>query len=86
MIATMPHTQAQAEAGKGFIGYLQAHPTVYLCTCVIPLFVLLAGNIILLFLYVKKSAPKKEKVELNELSDEQKEALRKELLKDIENK
>ena len=86
MIATMPKTQEQAAAGKGLIGYLQAHPTVYLCACVIPLFVLLAANIVLLFLYVKKSAPKKEKVELNELSDEQKEALRKELLKDIENK
>ena len=86
MIATMPKTASDAQTRTGFIGYLQNHPTVYLCAFVIPLFVLLAGNIVLLFLYVKKSAPKKEKVELNELSDEQKEALKKELLKDIENK
>ena len=86
MIATMPRNQAEASVRTGLIGYLQNHPTVYLCAFVIPLFVLLAANIVLLFLYVKKSAPKKEKVELNELSDEQKEALKKELLKDIENK
>ena len=83
MIATMPHTKEQAEALTGFIGFLQAHPTIYFWACVVPLFVLLAGNIVLLFLYVKKTAPKKDKVELNELSEEQKEALRKELLKDI---
>lgn len=84
MIATMPATKEQAQARTGMIGFFQSHPTVYLWTCVVPLFLLLAGNIVGLFFYVKKSSgPKKKNVELNELSDEQKEALKKELLKDI---
>lgn len=68
---------------KGFIGWFVQDPNRIIYTVMVPLFVLLALNIVLLFLYVKKTAPKREKVELNELSDEQKEALRKELLKDI---
>ena len=68
---------------KGFLGWFVQEPNRIIYTVMVPLFVLLALNIVLLFLYVKKTAPKKDKVELNELSDEQKEALRKELLKDI---
>lgn len=62
--------------------YLQVHSTLYLCIGVIPLFLLLAGNIVGLMVYVKKSNEKK-KVALNELTAEQKEALRQELLKDL---
>jgi len=71
-------------ASEGFIGYLQNNPTVYLVAFVIPLFVLLAANIIGLVIYVRKST-KKEPIQVNDLTDEQREALKAELLKDLEN-
>ena len=49
---------------------------------VVPLFVLLGLNIFALFMYVKKTSANK-KVKLNELSDAEKEALRKELMRDL---
>lgn len=81
---TAGKTAAEIEAATGFIGYLQQHPLVYGLTCVVPLFILLAFNIIFLVIYVKKTA-KKEPVKVNDLTDEQKEALRQELLKDLQN-
>ena len=66
----------------GLIGYFQKNPLVYGLTCVVPLFVLLALNIIGLVIYVRKSA-KKEPVAVNDLTDEQREALKKELLKEL---
>ena len=67
---------------KGFLGWFAQKPNRIIYTVMVPLFALLAVNVVLLFLYVKNTSAKK-KVELNELSDEQKEALKKELLKDI---
>ena len=67
------------------IGYL-ARPEnniTYLLGFVVPLFVILAANIIGLVFYVKKQT-KKEPVQVSDLSDEQREALKKELLKDLE--
>ena len=69
---------------SGFVKYLIQHPTLYGCTCVIPLFVLLAANIIGLVFYVKKTSAKENApAKLDDLSEEQKEALRQELLKDL---
>lgn len=89
MLATMPEAQTltiwrnAGYDGKGMIEYLQVHSTLYLFVGVIPLFLLLTANIVALVIYVKKSGEKK-KVQLNELTDEQKEALRQELLKDLD--
>ncbi|HNX16467.1 MAG TPA: hypothetical protein PKO28_03815 [Bacilli bacterium] len=83
MLATMPATASEIDAST-FIGYLQANPTVYLLSCVIPLFVLLALNITALVWYVKKVANKK--VALSDLNEEQKEALRKQLLAEMNKK
>lgn len=69
----------------GLIGYFQKNPNVYLGTCVIPLFVLLALNIILLVVYVKNSEKKKE-VKVADLSPEQKEALKKQLMEELNKK
>lgn len=66
---------------RSFIGYLQANPTVYLCVFVIPLFVLLAVNIILLVIYVKKT--ERKKVTVDELNSNQIDALKAELLNDL---
>ena len=71
------------EKSDGLIKFLLEHSTFYLCVFVIPLFVILAANIVGLVLYVRKTA-KKEPAKLEDLSEEQKEALRQELLKDLQ--
>ena len=74
--------EIMANADNGLIGYLQNHTSVYGFGFVVPLFVLLALNIVGLVIYVKKTS-KSEPTQLNDLSEEQKEALRQELLKDL---
>ena len=85
MLATMPangvEMQKAIEMNGPFIGYLQQNSTVYLFTCVVPLFLLLGLNIVGLVMYIKKAG--KTKATLAELSDEQKDALKAELLKDL---
>ncbi len=82
MIATLPETK-DAINDKTFIGFLQANPnTAFLFGVLIPLFLLLAVNIVVLILYMRKTN-KKKKVGLDELSDDEKEALRRELMKDL---
>ena len=71
--------------GTGLFSYLAGHLTVYGCAFVIPLFVVLAINIVGLVIYLRKST-KKKAVTVSDLSDEEKEALKKELLKDLEEK
>lgn len=67
----------------GFFPYLAGHPTVYGLAFVLPLLLILAGNIIALVLYMRRTL-KKEKVTVDDLSEEEKEALKKELLKDLQ--
>lgn len=86
MLATLAKVQSQQEIAAlpdGLIKYLAQHPGFYGGVFVIPLFVLLLGNIIGLVLYVRRTT-KREPVKVNDLSDEQKEALRRELLKDLQ--
>ena len=68
---------------KGLIKYLLQNPTIYLVAFVIPLFILLALNVVGLIIYVKKTSGVKP-AQLDDLSEEQKEALRQELLKDLQ--
>ena len=87
MIITMAkyHNNPQEAAAHsgGMIKFFITHTTAFLWMCVIPLFVLLAVNIVGLVIYVKKTS-KKEPAKLDDLSEEQKEALRQELLKDLQ--
>lgn len=76
-------TTAEILAAKGFFGYLRNHTTFYFCLFVLPLFILLAANIVGLVIYVRKSA-KSEPVQRNQLSDEQKAQLRKELRAELQ--
>ena len=72
------------EHASGLILFLLKNTTVYFWGFVFPLFIFLAGNIILLVVYVKKTSAKEEApTKLDDLSEEQKEALRQELLKDL---
>ena len=86
VLATMASSNSlEAAIGKssGLIKYLLQHRTIYGVLFVIPLFVLLAVNIVGLVIYVRKTT-KKEPAKLEDLNDEQKEALRQELLKDLQ--
>ena len=64
--------------------FLLNNTNVYFWAFVFPLFILLAGNIVGLVIYVKKTSDKAEPAKLSDLSEEQKEALRQELLKDLQ--
>lgn len=76
--------QHATEHASGLILYLLNNTSVYFWGFVFPLFVLLAGNIVGLVFYVKKTSAKENApTKLDDLSDEQKEALRQELLKDL---
>ena len=84
MLANATKTTAEREDMTGFIGWLvNLKPWVYGVAFVVPLFVLLAANIIGLVLYVRRTT-KKEPVKVDDLSEEQKEALRKELLNELQ--
>jgi uncharacterized protein YpmS len=83
MLANASKTNAEKEAMGGLIGFLMTHTLVYGLAFVVPLFVLLAVNIVGLVIYVKRTT-KKEPVKVDDLTDEQKEALRQELLKDLQ--
>ena len=83
MLANAGKTDIERQAMTGFIGWLvNLEAWVYGVAFVVPLFVLLAVNVIGLVIYVKR-ATKKEPVKVSDLTDEQKEALKKELLQDL---
>ena len=86
MLAKTVGNSGVLESETTMIGWLQRNLTAYLWIFVIPLFIILAGNIVGLVLYVRKTA-KKEAPTVDTLTEEQKEALKQELLKDLsENK
>lgn len=86
MLATLPdpntvNVKLYYESHPGMITYLQSHPTFYLLVCVLPLVILLIGNIVLLVWYINRAG--KMKTQLSDLSEDQKAALRAELAKDM---
>ena len=77
-------SEAISETKSDFIKYLLTHNAFYFGLFVVPLFALLAANIISLVFYVKKTSAKENApTKLDDLSAEQKEALRQELLNDL---
>ena len=82
-MATSATIQEAIGKSGGLIRYLLQNRTVYGIFFVIPLFLILAVNIVGLVIYVRKTT-KKEPAKLEDLSEEQKEALRQELLKDLQ--
>ena len=83
VLGKTPDVIAEYTKQPGLLPYLAGHPLVYGLAFVIPLFVILAANIVGLVLYMRKTFSK-DKVNVSDLSDEEKEALKKELLKDLE--
>lgn len=86
IVKSVTMNAVEIEHATGFIGFLQKNPTVYLLGFVVPLFILLAVNIIVLVVYVKKNSTIKVDVTVNDLSDEQKEALKRQLLEELSKK
>jgi hypothetical protein len=88
MLATMPSNRIDAtnavEINGPFIGYMQEHPTVYFWSCVFPLILLLAANVVILVLFIRNLG-KKKAIAVQDLNEEQKAALRAELLKELQN-
>ena len=77
--------EAIANTPQGTLKYfLLTNTNIYFWAFVFPLFILLAGNIVGLVFYVKKTSVKEEPAKLSDLSEEQKEALRQELLRDLQ--
>lgn len=68
-----------------FLGWFQVEPTRILLIIVLPLALLLVGNISLTIWYIKKTGKKEEKkeVSLNDLSDEEKAALKQKILQEM---
>ena len=78
------NVQTAIDNSSGLILFLLKNSALYFWGFVFPLFVLLAANIIGLVFYVKKTSEKeKAPSKLDDLSEEQKEALRQELIKDL---
>jgi len=85
MLGKYGNARDAAANANGLILYLLQHTTFYFWLFVFPLFVLLAGNIVGLVFYVKKTSAKESApAKLDDLSEEQKEALKAELLKDLQ--
>lgn len=91
LIIKLPQLQDNAahisyiQNGTGLVHYLIANPKVYGFAFVIPTALILAANIVGLVLYLKSST-KREKITANDLTEEEKEALKKELLKELQEK
>lgn len=81
IVCTMPSLRTDIDKTT-FIGFFQANPNAILFVFVFPGVLLLGFNVFILIKFIKMVSAKK-KVQLNELSDEEKEALRKELMKDL---
>ena len=82
VVGKSPAAVQEFAKGKGLFPYLAGHLYVYGFAFVVPLFLILAGNIVGLVLYIRKTTSE-EKVTVSSLSDEEKEALKKELLEDL---
>ena len=82
-IVGKPAEVIQEMANDGtFVGFLIGNLNVYGFAFVLPLFLILAANVVALVLYIRKNV-KKAEVKVSDLSDAEKEALRKELLADL---
>ena len=82
LLANMPANSFDIQNKPEFLRFFYDSEWHIPVMIVVPLFVLLALNIFALFMYVKKTSAQK-KVKLNELSEAEKEALRRELMKDL---
>lgn len=84
LLAKLPDSKYNIDPNT-FTGWFHSDPIRILLICVIPLVVLLVVNIAVLYFYLKKNGAKKP-VKLEDLSEEEKEALRKKIAEELAKK
>ena len=83
ILANMPEDKFEIDANT-FLGWFQVDPVRILLIDVLPLALLLTLNLFITISYIKKTSPEKKKsISLEDLSDEEKEALRKKILQEM---
>ena len=84
ILANMPESRRAIDSTT-FLGWFQIEPLRILLLDVLPLALLLVGNISLTIWYIKKTGKKDEKktVSLNDLSEEEKAALKQKILQEM---
>ena len=85
ILVNMPDSKWESLPEDTFLGYFQHNPIMILLCDVLPLALLLIANISLAIWYVKKTGKKEEKkqVSLNDLSEEEKAALKQKILQEM---
>ena len=85
ILVSMPDTKWEMKPEDTFLGFFQHNPLMILLCDVLPLTLLLVGNVALTFWYIKKTGKKEEKkqVSLNDLSEEEKAALKQKILQEM---
>ena len=85
ILVNMPDSRFESLPADTFLGYFQRNPVMILIVDVLPLALLLVLNVGLVIWYIKKTGKKEEKkaVTLNDLSEEEKAALKQKILQEM---
>lgn len=85
ILTNMPDNKFESLPEDTFLGFFQHNPMMILFIDVLPLLALLALNVTLAIWYIKKTGKKEEKkqVSLNDLSEEEKAALKQKILQEM---
>ena len=85
ILVKMPDSRFESLPEDTFLGYFQHNPMMILIVDVLPLTALLVLNVSLAIWYIKKTGKKEEKkqVTLNDLSEEEKAALKQKILQEM---
>ncbi len=86
ILVNMPDSRFESLPEDTFLGYFQHNPIMILICDVLPLTLLLVVNISLAIWYIKKTGKKQEErkqVSLNDLTDEEKAALKQKILQEM---
>ena len=86
IINNIPDTRLESLPEDTFIGFFQHNPVMILICDVLPLALLLVVNVSVAIWYVKKTGKKEEdkkSVSLNDLSEEEKAALKQKILQEM---
>ena len=86
ILVNMPDSKYESLPADTFLGYFQHNPIMILLLDVLPLTLLLVVNISIAIWYIKKTGKKpeeKKSVSLNDLSDEEKAALKQKILQEM---
>ena len=85
ILVNMPDTKYDSLPEDTFLGFFQHKPEMILLCDVLPLALLLVGNVCLTIWYLKKTDKKegKKQVSLNDLTEEEKAALKQKILQEM---